>query len=89
MIEIAGQLEEYLVCPFCASELIFPVEQLDDAADGDTDPGIAVVCTEGVGEGGSGGGNEDLETTGGGDSSTNSGVDSEGGSVEVIHDKMP
>jgi len=41
----------------------------------------------GVGENGRR--DDDLETTGGGDSSTNSGLDSEEGSVEVIHDKMP
>ena len=79
-------MEEYLVCPCCASELIFPVERLDDTTD--VDPGISVVRTEGAG--GSGGGADvDLDTTGGGDSSTNSGLDSEEGSVEVIHDKIP
>ena len=43
LIESLGQLEEYLVCPSCGSELIFPFEKLDDAA---ADVGIAVMRTE-------------------------------------------
>lgn len=90
--QVKGQLEEYLVCPSCGSELIFPFEKLDDAA---ADVGIAVMRTESARNGRhepfstttTDNLDDDMETTGG-DSSTNSAVDSEEGSVEVIHDKM-